>query len=181
MLSFIGLTKACLSGPNDAHRLKDEEIQTDVGHMGWRGLIRDWVRLATLLIGLLCAAIPTLAHGQRATATERYALQERCGKQASAYFDKEYTAKAGQEGSAQIMDFENHYSAKLNKCFFLEVLTFIKAGKMNKSFRLFDLNENKQYGVYFSTDGRMFDCEAGEVICSNEKEWRQAMKPYLED
>lgn len=48
--------------------------------------------------------------------------------------------------------------------------------------RLYDLNENKEYGHYFESSGYNFtDCMVGEQSCATEKEWRQLAKPYLED
>ncbi|MBR1220943.1 hypothetical protein JQ557_23290 [Bradyrhizobium sp. U87765 SZCCT0131] len=136
-----------------------------------------------LLIGLLCG-VPTLANGQNATATERYLLQERCGKQAAAAFAKDYVAnETTKDGQHRTFNYENHYSQKLNKCFFLEVGVFIEKGKWSKQLRLFDLNENKEYGNYYDSDASptYVFCVVNEMRCSSEKEWRQLAKPYLED
>jgi hypothetical protein len=140
-------------------------------------------KTVVILIGLGCGSIPTLAHGQQATATERYLLQERCGKLAAAAFAKDYTAAETTKDGQHISNYENHYSPKLNKCFFLEIGRFIDQGKNSKLLRLFDLNENKEYGSYWQTDKmpNFVDCLVGETRCSSEKEWRELAKPYLED
>jgi hypothetical protein len=87
------------------------------------------------------------------------------------------------DGQHQKSNYQNHYSEKLNKCFFLEISTFFERGKMSKLLRLFDLNENKEYGSYWESDNTptFVDCVVGEHRCSSEREWRQLAKPYLED
>jgi len=48
---------------------------------------------------------------------------------------------------------------------------------------VFDLNENKEYGSYWRSDSQpnYTECLVGETRCSSEKEWRELVKPYLED
>jgi hypothetical protein len=135
------------------------------------------------LAGLLCGAISMPSHGQQATAAERYMLQERCGKQAAAEFEKNHVPSGISGGVHRTFNYENHYSQKLNKCFFLEIATFIENGVWSRQLRLFDLNENKEYGSYWHSDSRpnYMDCLVGEARCSSEKEWRELAKPYLED
>jgi hypothetical protein len=66
---------------------------------------------AAVLVGLFCAAVPTLARGQQATATERYILQERCGKQASSFFEKNYKEAVNtKDGIQRLYNYESHYS-----------------------------------------------------------------------
>ena len=62
------------------------------------------------------------------------------------------------------MNYENHFSQRLNKCLFLEILVVVEKGKWSKQMRLFDLNENKEYGSYFWN----FRCDASlcELLCS---------------
>jgi hypothetical protein len=77
-----------------------------------------------------------------------------------------------------------HYSEKLNKCFYLEVTTIISNGNSSLQLRLFDHNENKEYGSYYATNGGTpgyVGCIVKEALCTSEKEWRQLAKPYLED
>jgi hypothetical protein len=76
----------------------------------------------------------------------------------------------------------------LNKCFFLEIGTSYerKQGKptSSKIMRLFDVNDNKQQGIYmsgFSMDGPPFACEVQDKVCQSEREWRQLLKPFMED
>jgi hypothetical protein len=77
-------------------------------------------------------------------------LQERCGRLAAKVFEREY----GSDKDAQtLFNYENHHSARLNKCFFLEIAMSYEReeGKPgSKIMRLFDLNENKEYGTFVS-------------------------------
>lgn len=133
-------------------------------------------KTATLFSGLFW--IISFAHAQ--SNTERYMLQERCGKQAAATFARDY---APGERVGHRMNYENHYSERLNKCFFLEILVVVEKGKFSKQFRLFDLNENREYGSYYESDTTLgfVDCIVRDVRCSSEREWRTLAKPYLED
>jgi hypothetical protein len=109
-------------------------------------------------------------------------LQERCGKQAAAAYKKDYEPSTKtKDGGTHFFNYEAHYSLKLNKCFFLEVATFLDPGMTHKSLRLFELNENKEYGAYLETNALKYDCRVGETLCSSEKEWRELAKPFLED
>jgi hypothetical protein len=54
-----------------------------------------------------------------------YELQARCGEQAARAFKQDYTPVARtKEGSTQLSNYENHFSAQFNKCFFLEMVNF---------------------------------------------------------
>jgi hypothetical protein len=111
-------------------------------------------------------------------------LQDRCGKQAAAVYAKEYVAsETTKDDGTRTFNYEDHYSQKLNKCFYLEVATFMDHGKWSKSLRLFGLNENKEYGSYFQSGGglNVVNCLVGETQCASEKEWRELAKPYLGD
>jgi hypothetical protein len=139
------------------------------------------MKVAALAGAMLCGAISMPLHGQQATATERYMLQERCGKQAAATFAKDYTPNEKTKDGWRIFNYESHFSAKLNKCFYLEVARFEAHGKWSRSLRLYDLNENKEYASFFDAGPNLMNCDVGEIACSSEKEWRDLTKPYLED
>lgn len=110
-------------------------------------------------------------------------LQERCGKRAAEVFAKEYTpTQTTKDGGAATFSYENHYSEKLNKCFFLEISVFYHKGSTSTQMRLFDLNENKEYGHYWESSQSTFrDCMVVEARCFTERDWRRLAKPYLED
>jgi hypothetical protein len=49
---------------------------------------------------------------------EVYQLQERCGKRAAEVFEREYGSPLLNDKDGQtLLNYENHYSAGLNKCF----------------------------------------------------------------
>lgn len=123
----------------------------------------------------------TVAQAQ--SSIEIYTLQERCGKQAAAAFAKDYTPVQNTKAGQRILNYENHYSRQLNKCFFLEIMVHVDNGKWAKQLRLFDLNANEEFGSYFDSDSTpgYVNCIVRDQRCSSEKEWRILAKPYLED
>lgn len=113
---------------------------------------------------------------------ELYDLQARCGEQAVRAFKQDYTSVTRtKEGATQLSKYENHFSAQFNRCFFLEIVSFYGKSGTSTSMRLFDLNENKQYGSYFKLGSDVMDCQVRDKQCSSEEEWRKLAKPYLED
>ena len=71
------------------------------------------VAAALLLVGTASFAQPN---------KEQYELQERCGKRAAEVFKREYSPPVSDTKDGQMrLNYENHYSARLNKCFFLEI------------------------------------------------------------
>ncbi len=56
------------------------------------------------------------------------------------------------------MNYESHFNSKLDKCLFLEIVTVVEKGNHAKQLRLFDLNENKEYGSYFTRTKRLATC-----------------------
>ena len=66
--------------------------------------------ISVAIAGLLCFS----AYVSAQTNKQLYELQERCGKRAAEVFKREYSPAHGQ----MTFNYENHYSARLNKCFF---------------------------------------------------------------
>src|SRR5258707_8316417 len=137
----------------------------------------DEVFMRKFLFLLFCA-LPGIAYGQ--SAAEQYVLQERCGKRAAATFEKDWGSSVTNTKTGQLIaNYENHYSERLNKCFYLEVSTAYdkKDGKttISKMMRLFDVNENKEYATYLGVS-----CWVGETFCQSEKEFLQLIKQYME-
>jgi hypothetical protein len=115
------------------------------------------------------------------TNAERYALQERCGKQAAAAFKNEWGGNITNTIKGQIVaNYQNHYSERLNKCFYLETsTTYEKAnGKVEslRVMRLYDINENKEYGMY-----GVGQCVVDDALCRSEQEFLQLIKKYMEN
>jgi hypothetical protein len=145
-------------------------------------------RTAGLSLGVVGLCLLGVAHAEPNKVL--YELQERCGKQAADTFKKEMgdNITNNNDGGQTIANFENHYNARLNKCFYLERAMIIhpraKERKASTSLRLFDLHENREFGSYFQFDpplGLVMQCEVGSTSCHSEQEWRALAKPFLED
>jgi hypothetical protein len=137
-------------------------------------------RITVAVAGLLCFSTNISAQPNKVL----YELQERCGKRAEEFFRREYGPAFSKD--RQMFNYENHYSSRLNKCFFLEIADVYEKGKSasTKNMRLFDLNENKEYGVYvsgFTADRPPLVCNVQDQVCQSESEWRQLLKPFMED
>ncbi len=124
------------------------------------------------MTALVTICVP--AHSQ--SRKEIYDLQERCGKRAAEIFDKDFP-KDDRKG---LEDFENHYSVRFNKCFMLETNTIITQteGKTTslKWLTLFDVNDNKVYGSF-----GLLTCDVQGKTCHSELEFRNFIRPYMED
>lgn len=113
-----------------------------------------------------------------------YELQERCGKLAAEVFQREWggqhmvTVKDGYITA----DYENHYSPRLNKCFYLQKSNSVSKTMGVQSLDLYDLNENRQLGN-FTTGTRIGieQCQVQGKTCRSEEEWRELAKPFLEE
>jgi hypothetical protein len=141
---------------------------------------------ARLIAGLVLATLVT-AFAEPNVAL--YELQERCGKLAAEVFAKEYAnGKVSRVGDKVMpFDYQAHYNARLNKCFFLEMSSSFgknSKGEMNETrgFRLFDILENREYGI-FTSDPELgtYPCLVRETECHSEPEWNALVKPYMED
>ena len=145
---------------------------------------------------LIAAALVISALGCRAAPDKvAYELQERCGKQASAEFRREFGA-AGvpvtQSGKTTLHNFQNHYNSKLNACIYLlrssgfNAVRGKKPGESTGAYEmqaLFDLNENREIASYFKfADSKAYmDCRVGGKACQSKEEWESLIRPYLED
>jgi hypothetical protein len=125
--------------------------------------------------------------GQAQPNKDLYELQERCGKRAEEVFTRTYKRWEESDGRSVFFDFENHYSPRLNKCFFLLTNTIyqmqggLPQGQPSKTIWLFDLNDNRQYGTIAEAQGTTFTCELRGKQCRSEQEWRELIKPFMED
>src|SRR5262245_21739046 len=118
-----------------------------------------------------------------------YEQQERCGKRAAEVFKRKYSPPVAKlEHGQMTFRYENHYSSRLSKCFFLEIANAYERidGKptISKRMRLFDLSDNKEYGVFVGSicDGcGPMACSVQDKVCQSESEWRQLLKRFMED
>jgi hypothetical protein len=136
--------------------------------------------ISVAIAGLLCFSTYASAQPNKVL----YELQERCGKRAEELFRRKYGP--GDSKYGMLFNYENHYSVRLKKCFFLEIAVSHDKGKLTatKDMRLFDLNKNKEYGLYMDgiCDGcGPISCKVQGKVCRSESEWRQLLKPFMED
>jgi hypothetical protein len=149
-------------------------------------------RLLTIAIVLLSAGGMSIGSAQ--PNKEQYELQERCGKRAAQVWEKDYGANViNTKDGPIIINYENHYNARLNKCFFLEISVSYEQRNnrttTTNSWRLYDLNDNKKYGEFMSgLDNSPFPflCEiqtssGSRYTCHSENEWRVLLKQYMEN
>ena len=145
------------------------------------------------LIFALAAPIFVAARVSAEPNKEQYELQERCGKRAEQVFKSDNPGQAGggiitnTKDGHNITTYQNHYSAPLNKCFYLLIVTGINYKKQPQYttilMTLFDLNENKEYGAFFKRSDRdgPAQCNVQQKICHSESEWQELLKPYMEE
>jgi hypothetical protein len=114
---------------------------------------------------------------------EDYDLQERCGKQCHDFFQNKYgNGTKNDESEYSHSTYRCHYNQKLNRCFILVTsrgYTKIDT-KIYNNKSLFDINENKEFGV--------FDDKKTSIICilsgkkyKSKEEWDLLVKPYMEE
>lgn len=146
------------------------------------------MKKAMLLIGLLFI-MPNIssAAGQNLDRKQVYELQVQCGKQAEEVFKQWYPSSPWQDkdGSQNMVNFNNHYNKKLNKCFILTGHTSLgkKDGKFSKFDRkeLSEIIEHKDFGAYSQLDDALVECNVLNKTCKSESQWDLLVKPYMEE
>jgi hypothetical protein len=130
-----------------------------------------------IFIAATCLFVSSYSCGQnpKPSAKEIYELQERCGKQTSEFFKKEYGNGIASNGI--FSGYQNHYNKKLNKCFIIITSTSPSMKLKN----LFDFNENKELGSFVVNKYLPMDCRVFEKKCKSEEEWDSLVKPYMEE
>jgi hypothetical protein len=148
---------------------------------GYGRFVRMRPSISVAITGLLCSGTYASAQPNKVL----YELQERCGKRAAEVFNREYGPGSNTKGDQIQFNYENHYSARLNKCFFLEIAVSYEKEKSTSSkiMRLFDLNGKRQYGTFVSgpTESTPLACVVRGKSCQSESEWQQLVKPFMEN
>jgi hypothetical protein len=152
--------------------------------------VRGLVTLSILIAGFLAAG--GIAQGQ--TNKELYDLQDRCGKRAAEIFIRDYggSPPVYSHGSTKninttfIYTYRNHYSQRLNKCFYMlqTRIQFKSGGETGETLtlELLDVNENNQYGLFIGSEGHIpTSCEILQKKCSSQDEWLNLASPYLDE
>ena len=121
---------------------------------------------------------------------DEYELQERCGKHAADYFRRNFgNAVSKIEGGQQEIDFSNHFSKRLNKCFIQITTNNVRYKNKNPEvvtsfdIRVLDLNANREYARYVNVYQKEKPalCRVAEKWCNGILEWEALIKPYMED
>jgi hypothetical protein len=134
------------------------------------------MRVIALAIAVMMFAVSAWAEPN----AELYQLQERCGKSAAEVFAKLYSnGYVKFEGKDFHFNYQAHYNAHLNKCFFLEISGSFEKNNTTPEYRLFDLMENREYGSFTQTLDGMIFCNVQETTCSSRSEWDILVKPYM--
>jgi len=112
-----------------------------------------------------------------ATATEAYALSERCAKSAAQTWKTQYKDIDKEKGV--IASYENHYSLEKNRCYFREIITTVTKESTTIMESLFDINDNKQLGGLQIFNGKLIGCQVLSSKCNSQVEWGQLLVPYM--
>jgi hypothetical protein len=77
--------------------------------------------------------------------------------------------------------FFSHYNNKENKCFMLKTTLLFDEKKMSKSTieELYDIDEQRSFGTYSDTEGKMIACNISGKECKSKKEWDELKYPYM--
>lgn len=154
---------------------------------------RVWQRRARLVGGWgLAFALATIFAILEAAAEpnkEQYELQEHCGQGAAKRFKNEWGNGINTTGDSQnIVTYRNHYNPALNKCFYLEIVNNIPTAILKNrsstfSMVLLDLNENKEWGHFFQSEGdsEPLFCYVGQKRCHSQDEWMELVKYFIGD
>ncbi|MGI8526881.1 MAG: hypothetical protein ACR2K5_12025 [Pseudolabrys sp.] len=156
------------------------------------GLPSKPIRLGSYIcIGSALFAFGLTSISYAAADKAEYELRERCGKRAEQVWRTEFPNDGitnHPDGSQTTTNYKNHYSATLNKCFYLQTGMTIKKGNTAiATERLYDINENNEYGMLVSDIEspsfvkKVFVCFVKDKKCSSENEWRELLKPFMED
>ena len=116
----------------------------------------------------------------RDTRPEIYELQERCAKNAAAWYKHAWEDPKGL--SNIVGSYTNHYYAKSGRC--MLVVTSRTFGKSNimVSKTLVDVLENRDVAEFdqASTSPQPIACQFDGVQCGSAQEWDSLAKPYME-
>jgi hypothetical protein len=115
-------------------------------------------------------------------------LPRRACSQRAAEVAKE---RDGLFGTHMNFTYESHYNSRLKKCFVLEITTIIEREGETKLMLLRDLFEKEDHGPYAGLVQKAGSDPSQCLVvlvepvqqrqCRSEQEWRELIKPYMED
>jgi hypothetical protein len=134
------------------------------------------------LIAPIFAVLAGSAQAQ--SATEKYDLTERCARRAAEVFEKEWSTGKLKFGSREITaKYENHYNFRLNKClYFITADTYAPGEGTDRWMNITDINEEgKGYAAYVELGSSIHVCLVQGKRCKDEQEWRELIRPLMEE
>ena len=137
------------------------------------------IKICATTMMLIAGATASAAPPPLATATEVYALSERCAKSAAETWKIQYKGINKEKGV--IATYENHYSLAKNRCYFKEIITTVKKDSTVMLESLFDLNDNKQIGGMQIFSGKLVGCQVLSQKCNSQIEWGELLTPYMDN
>ena len=159
----------------------------------WRGWL--WLAIFSLIVAVALFAVacgtvgtptPPVASAipaptpVRDTRVQTYELQERCAKDAAAWYKHAWEDPKGIRDV--VSNYTNHYHAKSGQC--MLVVSSRTFGKSNivVSKTLVDVLENRDLAAFdqVSTDPKPMQCKFDGAQCGSEQEWDNLAKPYME-
>ena len=139
-------------------------------------LKENWFKLSVLII--IAAVGSSVAYYCFYTLTkkENYKLQAMCSKKADEFFSDYISGRT----------YTVHYNRKLNKCFGLTEEYLHGDGFSDYTINLFEVYEGKLYGTWQSYVGKtssenIFRGSVADKECTGQLEFRQLVKPYMEE
>ena len=119
--------------------------------------------------------------------TADYDLGAKCSRDARAWFKENWS----QDKGTIVLDYRNHYSNALNKCFILVEYHF-RSGQGSSwanVMTLWDVYENFKYGNFSENhmllkpdskpEERIASCEVLDKQCKTQEEFNELIRPYL--
>jgi hypothetical protein len=128
------------------------------------------------------------------TAAQDYELQGKCSKDARVWFNENYS----RDKDTLLLDFSNHYNAKLNKCFILVEYHYtsnfanVGGSSWTNIMTLYDVYENAKYARFIEnhvtnynpeikTTDEVITCEVYGNDCKTGDEFNGLIRPYVND
>jgi hypothetical protein len=125
-----------------------------------------------LIVSLLFLFLFLIVGCEKSSSNNRevdYTLQRQCGEDSEKFYKEKFSFPTPGEH-------QSHYNKTMNKCFLL-----VKDSVMETK-GLWDVNENKQYGVYYHNhNGITVNCNILDKKCKSEEEFDSLVKPYMND
>lgn len=184
-------------GRSEAQPATDTEpLPKDRLWRGWLWLAICILVLAVALFAVACgnvgtptppvaSAVPAPAP-VRDTRAETYELQERCAKDAAAWYKHTWEDTKGIQNL--VSNYTNHYNTKSGRCMLM--VTSSTFGKTKEtgvpytlvSKSLIDVLENRDVAAFdhVSTRPQPMQCEFDGIRCESSQEWDALAKPYME-